>query len=82
VALSGPGFCSGDWLAGQACGAAGNPTTCCPANFDRMGGLTIQDVFAFLNAWFAGDPRCDFDGVSGLQVADIFAFLNAWFAGC
>jgi hypothetical protein len=46
------------------------------------GTLEVADIFAFLNAWFAGDPRADFDGESGLQVADIFAFLNAWFAGC
>jgi hypothetical protein len=54
----------------------------CPADFDCSRELEVADIFAFLNAWFAADPRTDFDGVSGLQVADIFAFLNAWFAGC
>jgi hypothetical protein len=45
-------------------------------------GLQVADIFAFLNAWFAGAPASDFDHINGLQVADIFAFLNAWFAGC
>jgi hypothetical protein len=64
------------------CGTSGNPTTCCPANFDGQNGLQVADIFAFLNAWFAGDSRADFDANPGLQVADIFAFLNAWFSGC
>ncbi|MBY0311102.1 MAG: hypothetical protein K2W85_03440 [Phycisphaerales bacterium] len=54
----------------------------CPADFDGMGGVTVQDIFGFLNAWFASDPRADFDGTGGVTVQDIFAFLNAWFAGC
>lgn len=54
----------------------------CPADYDADGLVAIADIFAFLNAWFAGSPDTDFDGINGLQVADIFAFLNAWFAGC
>ena len=50
-------------------------------DFDHSGALAVQDIFSFLNAWFAGDPNADFNG-GGLAVADIFAFLNAWFAGC
>jgi hypothetical protein len=57
-------------------------TVVCRPDFDGSGVITVQDIFAFLNAWFAGDPRADFDGVNGLQVGDIFVFLNAWFAGC
>jgi hypothetical protein len=59
-----------------------NPTTCCRANFNGADGLSVQDIFDFLNAWFAADPRADFDGQDALQVQDIFAFLNSWFAGC
>ncbi len=62
-------------------GVTGTCPTCAP-DFDGVNGLTIQDIFAFLNAWFAGDPRADFNGVNGLSVQDIFDFLNAWFAGC
>jgi hypothetical protein len=53
----------------------------CRADFDCSYSLTVQDIFDFLNAWFAGDPRADFNG-GGLSVQDIFDFLNAWFAGC
>jgi hypothetical protein len=67
---------------GTACGPVGNPTTCCPANYDGVNGLQVADIFACLNSWFAGETRADFDHLNGLQVADIFAFLNAWFAGC
>lgn len=58
-----------------------NPTSCCRANFNQIGGVTLQDVFDFLNAWFAGDAGADFNG-GGLSIQDIFDFLNAWFTGC
>ncbi len=69
----------------NACGTTTSDAaalTICAADFNCSGTLEVADIFAFLNAWFAGDPRTDFDGINGLQVADIFAFLNAWFAGC
>lgn len=56
--------------------------TACRADFDQSGSLAVADIFTYLSAWFAGDPRTDFDGAGGIQVADIFAFLSAWFAGC
>jgi hypothetical protein len=56
--------------------------TCCAADFDGNGTLAVADIFAYLNAWFAGDLRTDFDGNGTPAVADIFAYLNAWFAGC
>jgi hypothetical protein len=67
-----------------ACGPMGNPTTCCPANIDRLSGVTVQDIFGYLFFYFQTppDPRADFnlDGTVGL--GDLFAFLNAWFVGC
>jgi uncharacterized membrane protein len=68
----------------NACGSATSNEatyTVCPADFDCSGSLAVADIFAFLNAWFADDPRADFNG-GGLAVQDIFDFLNAWFAGC
>jgi hypothetical protein len=53
----------------------------CRADFNGMNGITIQDIFDFLNAWFGGSPSADFNG-GGLTVSDIFDFLNSWFAGC
>jgi glucose/arabinose dehydrogenase len=67
---------------GSACGPAGNPTTCCPVNFDAIGGVTIDDIFIFLNAWFMDAPGTDFDHSGSRTVDDIFIFLNAWFNGC
>ncbi|MBY0312813.1 MAG: hypothetical protein K2W85_12150 [Phycisphaerales bacterium] len=54
----------------------------CPADFNGTDGLTVSDIFDFLNAWFASSPTANFDMMNGIEVADIFAFLNAWFAGC
>jgi hypothetical protein len=53
----------------------------CAGDFNRSGSLSTQDIFDFLNAWLAGEPRGDFNG-NGLSVQDIFDFLNAWLAGC
>ncbi len=54
----------------------------CPADFNGTGGLTVQDIFDFLGAWFAGVASADFNGVNGITVQDIFDFLGAWFGGC
>ncbi len=59
--------------------AVGNP---CPADFDQNGVREVPDIFAFLSAFFAGDPSAEFDGQPGISVPDIFAFLSLWFAGC
>ena len=44
--------------------------------------LTVNDIFDFLAAWFAGNPNADFNGIGGTNIQDIFDFLAAWFAGC
>jgi hypothetical protein len=54
----------------------------CPADFNRDGTINVQDIFDFLSAWFAANPRADVNGVNGINVQDIFDFLTAWFAGC
>ncbi|MBY0312516.1 MAG: hypothetical protein K2W85_10625 [Phycisphaerales bacterium] len=53
----------------------------CAADFNNSGGLDFNDIFDFLNAWFANLPTAYFNG-GALDVQDIFDFLNAWFAGC
>jgi probable HAF family extracellular repeat protein len=58
------------------------PVTPCAADFDGQNGVTVQDIFAFLNAWFDGGRGADFNGQDGVTVQDIFDFLAAWFAGC
>lgn len=37
-------------------GSVCNPLACCSANFDSNLALDIQDIFAFISAWFAGCP--------------------------
>ena len=56
--------------------------TFCPPDFDCSGHLEVQDIFAFLIAWFALDPRSDFNNDGHTNPGDIFSFLGAWFAGC
>lgn len=51
----------------------------CPADFNGVGGVTVQDIFDFLVAYFAGLPTADFNGVGGVTVQDIFDFLVAYF---
>jgi hypothetical protein len=84
--------CAGNTLAGAAfvassstCNAAASTTTpCCYADYNKVGGIGVQDIFDFLNDWFAASKFAVFggDGVTGTPtVQNIFDFLNAWFAG-
>jgi T5SS/PEP-CTERM-associated repeat protein len=68
---------------GQTCNPAGDPRSpCCKADFNKLSGVTIDDIFIYLNFWFAADPACDVDGAGTVTIDDIFIYLNAWFAGC
>ncbi|MBY0261169.1 MAG: HDOD domain-containing protein, partial [Phycisphaerales bacterium] len=67
---------------GQSTASADALLSACTADFDCSGIRDVSDIFSFLSAWFAGDPRSDINGVNGRDVADIFAFLSAWFGGC
>jgi hypothetical protein len=66
-------------------GTLGNTTSpCCYANYNHNTTLEVQDIFDFLNDWFAGKKGAlvGGNGSSGtLSVQNIFDFLNAWFAG-
>lgn len=68
---------------GTVCGTGvGNPIICCRANFNQVGGVSVQDVFDFLTAWFSSAASADFNGIGGITIQDIFDFLGAWFGGC
>jgi len=64
------------------CGQPGNPTTCCAANFNLVGGISVQDIFDLLAAYFASEPRADFNASGTISVQDIFDFLSVYFEGC
>jgi hypothetical protein len=67
-------------------------TATCRVDFDGSGAVNIDDIFIFLNAWFAGclgqsgspcfGRTTDFDMSGALSIDDIFIFINAWFGGC
>lgn len=67
------------------CNPAGVGTSpCCQADFNHVNGLSTQDIFDFLNAWFAGSVSAAVGG-NGIRtpvVQDIFDFLAVWFTGC
>ncbi len=67
---------------GVACLPVGTFNACCTGNFDGVNGVEVYDIFAFLNAWFAGDLRADIDQSGVLKVLDIFTFIGEWRAGC
>lgn len=46
----------------------------------RPPGLSVQSVFDFLDAYFAGGPVADFNHSGALTVQDVFDFL-AWWSG-
>jgi hypothetical protein len=54
----------------------------CLADFDCSGSPTLDDIFAYLNAWFAGQPGVDADASGSVSVDDLFIFLSRWFDGC
>lgn len=54
----------------------------CVADFNQSGRADVQDIFSFLNAWFAKSPSADINAAGGITVQDIFDFLAAWFRGC
>ncbi len=62
--------------------AAVNINGPCPGDFNGVGGLTVQDIFDFLAAYFSNDPRADVNSVGGITVQDIFDFLAQYFQGC
>ncbi len=54
----------------------------CPGDFNGIDGVTVQDVFDFLAAWFALVPAADVDGSGGVSLQDLFDFLVSYFTPC
>ncbi len=62
--------------------AAVTATFGCSADFNNSESISVQDIFDFLTAWFAGNTAADVNNSGVLSVQDIFDFLGFWFAGC
>jgi len=54
----------------------------CPGDFNASGAVSVQDIFDFLAAYFAGDPAADINNSGSVTVQDIFDFLAAYFTAC
>ncbi len=80
-ALAGASF-----VPGSVCNTPANTVSpCCYADYNKVNGISVQDIFDFLQDWFASVPvsRTGSDGSpSTLAVQNIFDFLTAWFSGC
>ncbi|MCC6322902.1 MAG: S8 family serine peptidase [Phycisphaerales bacterium] len=55
----------------------------CPADFNLSGGVSVQDIFDFLTAYFAGNLAADMNDSGTVTVQDIFDYLSFYFgANC
>ncbi len=70
---------------GTVCNAgAVSNSPCCYADYNKINGVSVQDIFDFLSDWFAGFPYANVGGNGSggaLTVQNIFDFLSNWFAG-
>src|SRR5690606_4781420 len=54
------------------CNAFGvnNLSPCCLADYNHVGGVTVQDIFDFLSGYFGQHPYADINGLGGVTVQD------------
>lgn len=60
----------------------GCSASACPADVNCSGNLSVQDIFDFLAAYFAGEASADNNASGTLSVQDVFDYLSLYFAGC
>jgi hypothetical protein len=58
---------------------AAGPRLKCACDADNSGTLNIDDIFIFINIWFANGPGADFDQNGTRNIDDIFQFINCFF---
>jgi len=81
--ITAPAACTGSFQGAAACNAPGNNLApCCRADFNHVGGVTVQDIFDFLAAYFSANTCSDANQSGAVTVQDIFDFLAAYFQGC
>lgn len=67
-----------------SCNVPGNARfPCCYADYNKVNGINVQDIFDYLSDWFAGNPLAAFGGPGNTAptVQHIFDLINAWFTG-
>jgi hypothetical protein len=73
------------YAATPVCNAPSNLTTpCCKADFNKIGGVTIDDLWLYLNAYFLNQSIADIsgNGAGTPDIDDLFRYMNAWNLGC
>lgn len=66
--------------------SACEPAPSCPGDFNGSLTVNADDIFAFLDTWFAQNGSsgamlsADVNGSGGVNADDIFAYLDLWFA--
>lgn len=56
----------------------------CVGDYNCSGGVTLQDLFSFLEGYFSvpPDPRADVNDSGAVSVQDLFDYLAGYFGGC
>ncbi len=54
----------------------------CPGDFNTQGGVTVQDIFDFLAAYFGNSSSADANNSGTITVQDVFDFLAGYFSAC
>jgi hypothetical protein len=57
-------------------------SVCCVGDFNHAGGVTVEDLFGYLEAWLSGNPQADAnaDGQTGFE--DLTIYIQSFLGGC
>jgi hypothetical protein len=56
--------------------------SCCPADFDQSGSVSVQDLFSFIQSWAAGSPMADLSADTSIGVDDLIGYVQSYVRGC
>jgi glucose/arabinose dehydrogenase len=54
----------------------------CPADYNLIGGVSVQDVFDYLTAWQSRQAGADHNADQRISVQDVYDFLTDWTTPC
>lgn len=73
------------WLSGIAAGGllatAPAALACDPADFNQSGTVSVDDLSAYMTAWFARDKASDTNSDGRITLDDLFDFVMLWSTG-